>query len=483
MQQNALTRRSFVKAGAAIAATTAASGLWPASARASAAREFTLRAAPSKSQLLPAQYPATPVWSYNGSIPGQEIRVRQGERLRVTFENALAEDTTVHWHGIRLPHAMDGVPYLTQPPVRPGGKFVYEFDAVDAGTFWYHPHQKSYEQVDSGLAGALIIEEKKPPRADRDITWVMDDWRLQRDGTMRADFGHMGDVSHGGRIGNFITVNGADMARLKARSNERIRLRLVNAANARIFALEFAGLEPMVIAIDGQPVTPHRPDDGRIVIAPSMRVDLMLDMTGKPGSRTVVTDKFYRRGQQRIAEIDYAPKPLRGSRPDWPMNLPPNPIPEPDMKLAERHRIDFHGGMMAGMAVQRLGLEMPAAMNSRQGMMRMMQSGKIWLVNGKAADGYTPEPFLKLAHNRSHIIEMVNATAWHHPIHLHGHSFRVISRNGKPTRHREWQDSVLMNPLEKVEIAFVADNPGKWMFHCHILEHQAGGMMGVVEVA
>jgi FtsP/CotA-like multicopper oxidase with cupredoxin domain len=114
-----------------------------------------------------------------------------------------------------------------------------------------------------------------------------------------------------------------------------------------------------------------------------------------------------------------------------------------------------------------------------------MNSSSAWFINGVAADetSHVMKPMLTLALDKSHVIAMTNATAWHHPMHLHGHSFRVISRNGQPTRHREWQDTVLISPREKVEIAFVADNPGDWMFHCHVLEHQAGGMMGVIRVA
>ena len=125
------------------------------------------------------------------------------------------------------------------------------------------------------------------------------------------------------------------------------------------------------------------------------------------------------------------------------------------------------GGMMGGMG----------------SMMGGMHSGKIWFINGVAATGHIMDPMLTLARDRSHVIAMTNAAAWHHPIHLHGHSFRVLSRNGTPTKHQEWQDTVLMEPRERVEIAFVADNPGDWMFHCHILEHQAAGMMGVIRVA
>jgi FtsP/CotA-like multicopper oxidase with cupredoxin domain len=106
-----------------------------------------------------------------------------------------------------------------------------------------------------------------------------------------------------------------------------------------------------------------------------------------------------------------------------------------------------------------------------------------WAINGVSQSEHIHEPLLVLQRNSSHILRMVNNTAWHHPIHLHGHSFRVISRNSQPTRHREWLDTVLVAPRETTEIAFVADNPGDWMFHCHILEHQAAGMMSSIRVA
>ena len=118
-----------------------------------------------------------------------------------------------------------------------------------------------------------------------------------------------------------------------------------------------------------------------------------------------------------------------------------------------------------------------------QGMTRGMQHSGIWAINGVSADDHALDPFLTLNRGRSYVLAMHNDTAWHHPMHLHGHAFRVIARDGQPTRYREWQDTVLMAPHERVEIAFVADNPGDWMIHCHILEHQAAGMMGVIRVA
>jgi FtsP/CotA-like multicopper oxidase with cupredoxin domain len=175
--------------------------------------------------------------------------VRQGARLKIVVENRLAEETTVHWHGLRVPHAMDGVPHLTQPPIAPGARFVYEFAVPDAGTYWYHPHQRSSEQVGRGLSGPLIVEEREPIQVDRDLTWVLDDWRLLPDAQINPDFDNFMDASHNGRLGNTVTVNGRIPETFAVRAGKRLRLRLINAANARIFGLELEGHRPTVVAL------------------------------------------------------------------------------------------------------------------------------------------------------------------------------------------------------------------------------------------
>jgi len=245
-----MKRREFL----ALAAVASA---WPSAARSAALR---LKVAPARQHLVGAAHPQTETWSYNGAVPGPELRFRQGDRLRIEVENALDADTTVHWHGLRVPNAMDGVPHLTQPPIAArGGRFAYEYDLPDAGTYWYHPHLGSAEQVGRGLYGALIVAERNPPAVERDVVWVLSDWRLDREARIVADFGNFMDASHAGRIGNTVTVNGRVEESFAVRAGERIRLRLVNAATARIFALRVEGHEPWVIALDGQPVAPHRP--------------------------------------------------------------------------------------------------------------------------------------------------------------------------------------------------------------------------------
>ena len=475
-----VSRRALLQGAAA----GLAGALAPALGRAAATPEFKLAAAPARANLVGDGYPDTEIWAYNGALPGPEIRVRQGERIRVTVANRLAEETTVHWHGVRVPNAMDGVPHLTQTPIPPGGSFDYAFTAPDAGTYWYHPHQRSFEQVGRGLYGALIVEEPTPIEVDRDVVWVLDDWRLLPDAQISGDFGNMHDTSHNGRVGNTVTVNGHIVETFAVRRGERIRLRLINAANARIFALDFAGHAPLVVALDGQPIAPHLLEGERIVLGPAMRADLVIDMTGDPGERFTISDTFYRGLEYRLLDLVYEPEPLRERSLETPIALAPNTMPEPDLGTAERHRVTFGGGMMGAMMGGMMGGMMRSMMvGGGIDMRTMMHNGMAWTINGVAATGHVMAPLLTLARGRSYVLALDNDTAWHHPIHLHGHSFRVLSRDGRATRHREWQDTVLLVPRERAEIAFVADNPGDWMFHCHILEHQAGGMMGVVRVA
>lgn len=469
-------RRRFL-----IGSTTAAAALalpWSLASRSASAgvREYHLTPQPGEAGLLgPVRRPVA-IWGYDGRVPGQPIRVRQGERLRVVVSNRLDEETTVHWHGLRVPNDQDGVPHLTQKPIAPGERFTYEFDVPDAGTFWYHPHQRSYEQVGRGLYGPLIVEEAAPIRVDRELVWVLDDWRLTREGQLSDSFGHPHDMSHGGRVGNTITINGVVPGPVQLRRGERIRLRLINAANARTFALNFKGHSPKIIAIDGQPVTPHAPADDQLVLGAAMRMDLILDAMAAPGSRHGVRDEFFRGMEYDLLELVYEDKPLRERALETPIELAPNPLAEPELGQAQVHEVRFEGGMMGDLSQAKMD-------GKRVGMMQMMHSGKAWAVNGVVATGHMHEPMLTLARDRSYRLKLVNDTAWHHPIHFHGHSFRVLSRNGRSAPHREWQDTVLMAPKERVEIAFVADNPGDWMFHCHILEHQAAGMMGVIRVA
>lgn len=477
-------RRRFLQGTAALGAglvlPSRAGPVRAESADAGATHEYRLRVGAATVALHGRARLSQPAWGYNGSVPGPLLRARRGDTLRIVVDNELEQPTTVHWHGLRVPNAMDGVPHVTQPPIAPGERFVYEFAVPDAGTFWYHPHMHGEEQVGRGLYGALIVDEPDPPAVDRDILWVLDDWRLTESGDLAGGFGNLHDRSHAGRVGNHITINGLPPGPLRLRPGERVRLRLLNAANARNFALTFGGHRPWLVALDGQPHEPVRLEPGEpLVLGASMRADLVLDGDGDPDSRHTVMDTFYRDMEYELATIVYAGTAMHSTgAPEAPV-LPANPLSEPDEATAERHEVTLDGGMMGDMR----GLVIDgAAADTVADMDVLRRTGLMWGMNRVAAARHDVEPALTLTRGRSCILRIENRTAWHHPMHLHGHSFRVVARDGEPTSHREWRDTVMVAPRETVDIAFVADNPGDWMFHCHILGHLAGGMMSLVRV-
>jgi FtsP/CotA-like multicopper oxidase with cupredoxin domain len=457
-----------------------AAQLRPQWARAAVTHDYRIYAGKARISLIGGQNPETDVWAYNGSVPGPALRMRQGEPARVVVENRLAEDTTVHWHGIRLPNAMDGVPGLTQPPIKSGENFVYEFTPPDAGTFWYHPHVNGLEQLGRGLAGALIVEEPEPVAVDRDILWMLEDWRLTPDGQIAPGFGAGMEAAMAGRVGNTVTLNGTVPIDQKVRAGERIRLRLVNGSPARIMALRFEGHRPVVVAVDGQPCEPHEPEEGRLLLAPAMRFDIMVDMSGEPGQRYPIVDDFYDGLAYTFTNLAYDKEPPVRAHPlDAPLSLPRNPLPEPDLAAAERHELVLQGGMMGG--------GMMTGMGGMHGMATPgMDGGAAWAINGMSMTGdgrAGMAPMFTVPRGRSVMITFRNDTAWWHPMHLHGYSFRVLRRNGSPVPHRQWADTVLLAPKDVVECAFVADNPGDWMLHCHVANHQTAGLMTVLRVA
>jgi FtsP/CotA-like multicopper oxidase with cupredoxin domain len=438
--------------------------------RADTSPDIRIAAEPATATLAGPDHPPTPVWAYAGKVPGPTLRLRQGEPARIAVENRLEQNTTVHWHGIRLPIAMDGVPGISQPPIAPGRTFTYAFTPPDAGTFWYHPHSNSLEQLGRGLSGALIVEEAKPVAFDRDLVWVLSDWRLKTDGTIAPGFGNPMDAAMSGRIGKLVTLNGTAPTDQPVRAGERVRLRLINASLARIMALRIEGHRPVVVASDGQPCVPHVPDGGRLLLGPAMRLDIALDLIGDPGARYAVIDDFYDGLSYVLTNLAYSNQPRRSGLIDAPLpKLLRNPLPEPDLASAVRHELKLQGGMMSGMG----------------GGMSGMSHGA-WAINGTSMTGdgrLDMAPLLTLQRGQSYILRLANETAWWHPIHLHGHSFRTLRRNHQPVPYEQWGDTVLLAPKDVVDCAFVADNPGDWMLHCHVMDHQVSGLMTVLRVS
>ena len=470
-----LSRRSLLRlsAAAALGSTTAMRGVLAADG----VRELSLEAREAQARLAPHPFPETAVWSYDGVVPGPEIRLQRGEPVRIRVRNSLTRPTTVHWHGLRIANAADGVPNLTQPPIMPGEEFLYEFTPPDAGTFWYHSHVDNAEQVGRGLHGPLVVEDQTPYAVDRELTWVLGDWRLNNDASIKDDFLNSQDFARAGRIGSTITVNGRAPQPVTVRSGERIRLRLVNVANARIFSLRFERHEPTVIALDGQAVEPYVPRGGAIQLAPAQRVDVVLDLMRSPGERLQVIDSFYPQSPYKLLDLVYSDESrLRTGIPPAVPSLVPNAIPVPDLRDGQIEDVLLEGGDLGHLSTAQLkGRDV--------GMSELFMLGKMWAMNGIAGFRTTQPPIFTVPLGKTCVLSFRNHTAWPHPMHLHGHHFQIVEHAGDETLIGKWQDTVLLGPGENAKVAFVADNPGDWLFHCHILSHAEAGMLAVVRVA
>ena len=359
---------------------------------------------------------------------------------------------------------MDGVMGMTQSAVTPGTEFLYDFAPKDAGTYWYHPHNRTYEHMARGLYGALIVDEwSDAPEVDRDEALLLDDWRLNDKAQIADGFGNMHDWSHAGRIGNWITVNGASGWSREVPRLTRMRLRIVNSSNARILTLEARGLEGWVVALDGMPLeTPQSLD--QFALAPAQRADLIVDVIADEGEEAIIVSRE-RAGGYAIASCTVleAGREARLTKPDA---LPLNPIPAlGSLKTATRAELRMEGGAMGGMRKATMGGQVT-------GIRDLAAAGKIWDFNGTVDK--SDSPLVEASLGETVRIAMTNDTAWTHGMHLNVHHFRLIGREGAlgPLR-----DTILMNRGETVEIAFVADNPGDWLLHCQMLEHSASGMM------
>lgn len=456
------SRRQFIASGIALAAFGVP--------ELRAATFQSMRAQVADVQLLPEKFGTTQIWGFESSAPGPEIRVAQGARVQRRVVNDLPDPTSTHWHGVRIENAMDGVAGLTQDAIRPGEGFDYDFVAPDAGTFWYHAHNRSFEQVARGLHGALIVEEPDPIDIEHEEVLVLDDWLIDPEtAQISGAFGAMHDLSHAGRIGNYVTTNGTNNVTRNVKRLDRMRLRLINASNARIFQLSLDGLEGWIVAQDGMPLAAPRRVEGTFFLAPAQRIDLIADVTAETGSagHIVRTDR-----NERFSQVAFTVtgEQTRARR-DAPGPLPPNASVTPDLASARELQLFMEGGAMGGLR--------SAIMGGRMSSMRdIAQAGNFWAFNG-AVGGMDGAPLAELSRGETVRLKISNDTAFPHAMHLHGMHFHEIERDGSLGALR---DTTLLGRGDVREIAFVADNPGKWLLHCHMLSHAAAGMMTWVNV-
>ena len=417
--------------------------------------DYQLIAAPLDLELVPGH--VTPAWTYGGQAPGLEIRAKQGEWLRVRFINKLEVPTTIHWHGIRLPLEMDGVPYVSQLPVLPGEYFDYRFKTPDAGSFWYHPHTASGEQLGRGLVGPLIVEEREPSGFAHERTLSLKSWHVDEQGAF-SDFSVPRLAARGGTPGRLSTVNGVHAPTLELPAGQVVRLRLINLDNTLTYRLNLPGAEARIYALDGNPVEP-RPLGKDYWLGPGMRIELGLKVPAAGGELPL------RNGPLRLATLRSIASTAVAT--DWPPALPANPIAEPDLATAETLRFNFEW-----VGAVSVGVEQGAAPSFWQ------INGKAWDINDKSC---AERPIARLQLGKSYVFELRNLSQYQHPIHLHGMTFKVLASSRRRIEPY-YSDTYLLGKNERARIALVADNPGVWMFHCHVIDHMETGLMASIEV-
>jgi FtsP/CotA-like multicopper oxidase with cupredoxin domain len=433
--------------------------LWALPAPAQRQVELTLTAAPTRLSLVPGA--PTEVFAYNGQFPGPTLEFREGDRVTVHFRNNLPEPTTIHWHGLRLPFTSDGSPFH---PVAPGEQYDYVFTIQSgmAGTYWYHPHphHRTGYQIAKGLYGTIIVraDDDPLPSSLTERVIVISDNRFAPDGSIDLPGSHTpeGNVDReNGREGEVMFVNGQVMPTLSIRAGEVQRWRVINASAARVYRLSIPGHKLLHVGNDAG-LFERGVEVDEIVVANAERVELLVRGTGSPGSRTALQTLPYDR---------YIPQ-----------TRPQNWNQARDLATLQYTKEPA----VAAVALPDVLRRIPILDTTRVTAKRLMVLSQ-GLINGQPMDPNRVDVTAPLG--ATEIWEIENLVGMDHPFHLHGFQFQVLDRNGVPEPFRSWKDVVNVPKHGTARfIVHYADFPGKWMFHCHILDHEDHGMMGILEV-
>lgn len=476
--------------------------------------EYTITAKESKWELSPKK--TITAWTFNGTVPGEQIRIKEGEAVRVTLKNQLDEAVSIHWHGVPLSNTEDGIPGVTQDAILPGKEYTYEFVADTPGTYWYHSHQNGVEQLDKGLYGTFIVESKEDAQYDRDYTLVLDEWQsnpveMQMGGSSAVDKdkqtedqkGNKEDMEGMDMDGNdgmegmdmnqdenkpkeekgfpnkngsgtmmemddmssydIFTINGKTYERnqpLKVKKGDRVKLRFVNAGY--IAHQIHIPVNYKVTHVDGQPINkPNEQGTNKILeVAPGERYDVEFAATGEdftidchgsmPASKDMKIDVDDENGNNKIAhsqkteDVNFDSLGKSTSSP---------------FSLDDKFDVEYS---------MELGTE--------------MKSDEMKYTINKEAFPNVPPLKVKKGDKVKVTFKNVSKDDSSHPMHLHGHFFQVLSKNGKPIQGAPiMKDTLNVKAGETYEIAFLADNPGNWLLHCHDLHHASTGMVMTVK--
>lgn len=414
--------------------------------------EVDLRAGIAVAELAPGV--ATSVFAYrdgaqadvSGVVPGPMIEATVGDRLVVHFRNELPDlNTTVHWHGLRLPVEMDGNP-MVSGSVAAGESFEYDFVLRDPGLYWYHPHVDTDVQLELGLQGLLLVHEREPLPVDRERIFALDDVALNADGSVDIEL--TDDDTSFGRGGPVVTVNGGPPGRIVANAGAVERWRFVNTSNGRYFRVQADGLPLHVIGWDGGFVaSPYNVDT--LAIAPGERYDVLVEIPDEAGDLSVHSLAFDRQMGRvdeatPLFEMTVVGPTLTESIVDPIVDVPALPIDEASTRtFTLRSDLDRPGGPTFYINDQRWPLNTPVEV--------ALGDVDVW--------------------------EVVNDGDHHHPFHIHGLFFHPLDE-GLGAITRGPKDTIDIPPRSVARLAVPYEAAGMWMYHCQIPEHAERGMMG-----
>lgn len=414
-------------------------------------REYTLEASEFNWDISDEK--TVTAWGFNNQLPGPSLKALKGDMMIIKVKNNLPEPTMIHWHGIRLEASMDGTEQV-QKPILPGDEFEYRFIVPDAGTFWYHSHFNETVQMEKGMYGSLIVEDAGDPIFDADKVFMIDDMKLTDEGEfVKGNFIKRWVERHDGREGQTVLLNGKENPVIEIAAGQQERWRFINAASARYIVLHLGGKPFTIIA-----------GDGGLLSKTKTVTELMIT----PGERVDIIAGSFNEGDVLLLE-----------------SLPYNRITmvRPTRKtlatvVVGKEKESIVTGNTLGRKVEALtSADAVVTRRIRLSVEPSLKHGIDFTVNGKT---HTVDDPIVL--NELQVWEVSNTSLMDHPFHLHGFFFQVLQENGKAVETVEWKDTINLKPRSKVKIAWMPDRLGSWMYHCHILEHHAAGMMGHFEV-
>jgi FtsP/CotA-like multicopper oxidase with cupredoxin domain len=393
-------------------------------------------------------------WGFNQTVPGPLIKAKKGDTLAITVKNELPQATVVHWHGIRLPASMDGTGEV-QKPIQPGESFTYQFEVPDAGTFWYHSHQNETEQMERGLYGSLVVEEESRLVVDADRVLMIDDMKLAKDHSFKkGNFVGRWKERHDGREGDTLLINGKENYSIEMHEGQRERWRIINASSARYIRFSLSGKSFTLVGTDGGLIeTPIELKE--MLLTPGERIDIIAGPFNNGELFYIESLPYNRMTFLKAKHNVFATVIVKEAKAS--VAYVPARLSEIKMLASKEAEVTRKVNFSVGAS---------------------WKHGIDFLVNGDMHTNDAPVHVGELQ-----VWEVSNTSLMDHPFHLHGFFFQVIEQNGKTPEYKSWKDTYNLKPKSKVKIAWIPDNrPGRWMYHCHILEHHEAGMMAHFEV-